>query len=320
MDPRFEVTGFGEIMLRLSVPAGVRLELAAALDVCPGGAEGNVVSALSALERRTAWIGGLPKNPLGRLVQNQLRRANVCTDGVIWKDDSRMGTFYIEFSGPPRVTQVHYDRANSAAAAVGPDELPWDILLDTKILHLSGITPAISESCLRATAEAITRAKKQGVLVSFDVNFRRKLWSEEKAKEILTPLLQGVDLLLCGRADAQAIFGCEAEPESCAKQLMHLTHAKNVVVSLGDEGAIAWDRKSFIRAQQGPVSIVDRIGAGDAMAAGILHGWLDGDFKKGLEVGMLLAGIALTQHGDMVCTSLEEVNTLLSEKRRAVDR
>lgn len=318
---RFDVTAFGEIMLRMSVPQGRRLELASGLDMHPGGAEGNMLASLACLGRKGAWVGGLPENPLGHVVKNHLRRANVNTDGIIWKQDARMGLFFIEFGSRPRSTQVYYDRANSAAATVSPAEIPWNILLDTKVIHLTGITPALSDACLDSVIEIIQRAREAGVLISFDINFRKKLWTESRAAEVLRRLIQGVDLLLCGRADAQALFGCPSEPEACVKSLIHLSHAKNVVVSLGDEGAIAWDRtSSFIRAEQGSVEIVDRIGAGDAMAAGILHGWLDGDLKKGLYYGMALAAIALTLEGDMVTTSEEEIQSILTGGGRALNR
>ena len=320
MTPRFDVTGFGEIMVRLSVPAGSRLETAANLDVHLGGAEGNVLCALSALGRRTAWSGGLPENALGHLTRNHLRRSGVSTETVIWKPNERMGLFFIEFSGAPRMTQVHYDRAGSAAARVTKEEIPWDLLLDTRLIHLSGITPALSASCRAATEEIVARARKKNVAVSFDINYRSKLWTEAEASAVLTPLIQGVDLLLCGRADAEALFGCTGDPETCARSLMHLSHAKSVVVSLGDQGAVAWDRNTALRVEQGPVQIVDRIGAGDAMAAGVIHGWLDGDLKKGLDYGMVLAAMALSADGDTVMTSEAEVAGILKESRRSVNR
>ena len=320
MEPRFEVTGFGEIMLRLSVPAGRRLEVASTFDVHPGGAEGNVLCALGSVGRKGAWIGGLPNNPMGHIVRNHLRRADVATDGIIWKDDARMGLFYIEFSGAPRGIQVHYDRADSAATKVQLEDIPWDILLNTRVIHLSGITPALSASCLSVTQEVIARAKEHGVAISFDINFRRKLWSEKRAAEVLLPLIQGVDLLFCGRTDAELLFNSDNDPEACLRNLVARSQAKNVVVSLGDAGAIAWDGKRTLHATQGPVAIVDRIGAGDAMAAGVLHGWLDGDLQTGLDTGMALAAIALSIEGDSVYTSLPEVQAILGEARQGVDR
>ena len=124
-----DVTTLGEIMLRYSVPAGSRLETASQLDVRPGGAESNLVALLARLGRRTAWVGGLPDNALGRLAANHLRMAGVDLDGVHWCKDGRMGTYYVEFSAPPRPIQVIYDRANSCATQLTPATVAWDTLL-----------------------------------------------------------------------------------------------------------------------------------------------------------------------------------------------
>lgn len=310
--PKFDVTGFGELMLRMSVPAGFRMEVADTMDVHVGGAEGNVLANVSALGRKCAFVGGLPNNPLGKIVRNHLRRSNVNVDGVIWREGARMGLYFIEFSGPPRGTQVYYDRADSAAVSIGPKDLPLELLLNTKVVHLTGITPALSAPCLDATREIIREARARGVRVSFDVNFRSKLWDAKTAAKVLKPLLQDVDLLLCGRTDAMTVFGCPEAPQECVKMLVGLSGAKNVVVSLSDEGAIGWDGSEYLRVEQRPLVVVDRIGAGDAMAAGILHGWLEGDLKRGMEFGMAMAGIALSVHGDTVMTSLEEVEAVMS--------
>ncbi len=112
-DPRFEVTTFGEMLLRLSVPTGKRLEKATRLDIYPAGAEANVASLLARLDRQTCWMGALPKNPLGRMAANALRESGVNLDGVLWQEDGRMGTYYVEFGAPPRGIQVTYDRLNS---------------------------------------------------------------------------------------------------------------------------------------------------------------------------------------------------------------
>ena len=310
--PKYDVTGFGELMLRMSVPAGARLDVADKMDVHVGGAEGNVLANISSLGRKCAWVGGLPNNPLGRIVRNHLWRSNVNTDGVIWRDGARMGLYFIEFSGPPRGTHVYYDRADSAAVTVGPKDLPLDLLLNTKVVHLTGITPALSQACLESTKEIIREARARGVRVSFDVNFRSKLWDAKTAAKTLKPIVQGVDLLLCGRSDAMTVFGCPEDPEECVKALLGMSGAKSIVVSLSDEGAIAWDGKQLLRAEQRPLVVIDRIGAGDAMAAGVLHGWLDGDLQRGLEYGMAMAGIALSVHGDTVITTPEEVEGIMA--------
>jgi 2-dehydro-3-deoxygluconokinase len=316
----FDVTTLGEIMLRLSVPAGVRLEMAARLDIQPGGAEANLVSLLARLGQACAWVGALPQNPLGRLAANALRMAGVDLDGVVWCAEGRMGTYFVEFATMPRPIQVVYDRADSCAAHLTPDQVDWVHLLDTRLLHLTGITPALSVSCREVVEQARLRARQAGVPVSFDVNYRQKLWSLEDAAHVLRPLIQDVDLLFCAHGDAQRLFACDADPAVAILQLAAQTKARTLVMSIGDAGALAWQagRQSHVAAVPAPV--VDRLGAGDALAAGVVHGWLEGDLAHGLRMGALLAGMALSQHGDMVVTTPEEVETLLAASGAALVR
>jgi 2-dehydro-3-deoxygluconokinase len=309
---RYDLTTLGEIMLRYSVPAGTRLETAAQLDVRPGGAESNLAALLARLGRRTAWLGGLPDNALGRLAANHLRMAGVDLGGVHWCTDGRMGTYYVEFSAPPRPIQVIYDRANSCAAQLAPADVAWDTLLDARLLHLTGITPALSPGCREIVQEALTRAKASGVALSFDVNYRQKLWRAEEATAALTPILREVDILFCGHGDAQRLFHCAGDPPSALRQLAEQTSAGVVVMSIGSAGALAWHGGQVLQVDAVPVAIVDRLGAGDALAAGVLDGWLAGDLDRGLRTGVLLAGLALAQHGDMVVTTRQEVDALLS--------
>ena len=136
-EPRYDVTTLGEMMLRLSVPSGERLEIAAQLNVHPAGAEANVATVLARLERRTLWSGALPENPLGRRAAAALRVAGVDTRGIRWTSQGRMGTYYVEFGEAPRGIQVTYDRAHSSATELTASQVDWDLLLDTRLLHLS---------------------------------------------------------------------------------------------------------------------------------------------------------------------------------------
>jgi 2-dehydro-3-deoxygluconokinase len=309
--PRFDVTAIGEVMLRYSVPVGQRLERAQSLALHPGGAEANLLGALAALGRRCAWISGLPRNPLGQLIENHLLLSKVETGGIVWSEEGRVGTYYLEFATPPRTTQVYYDRADSCAARLRPEQIDWEYTLDTRLIHLTGITPALSASCLAVTQEAIRRARQAGVAVSFDINYRAKLWSETQAAAVLTPLIQEVDLLSCGQGDAARLFGCTGDPEAILQRLAEISRAKIVITSLADEGVIAWDGKEFYHAPARPVQIVDRLGAGDALAAGIIHGWLDGDLARGLHYGTALAAICLSLQGDVVVTTPAEVEMVM---------
>jgi 2-dehydro-3-deoxygluconokinase len=309
--PRFDVTTTGEAMIRLSVPSGQRLEVTDTLDMRPGGAEANLTVALARMGRRTAWAGALPASPLGRFLANHLRVAGVNLDGVVWSETGRMGTYYVEFSAPPRATQVIYDRADSCAARLTPAEVQWETLLNTRLLHLTGITPPLSAGCWAIVEEAVQRAREQTIPISFDVNYRQKLWSEQAAAEFIIPLVQGIDLFFCGRSDARRVMGVSGEPETVVQQLAEITNAQLVVMSLAEEGVIAFDGSQTYHEPAKPVTIIDRPGAGDGLAAGVIHGWLDGDLRRGLRTGVVLAALALSQHGDMIVTTPEEVASLM---------
>ena len=307
---RFDVTSIGEMLIRLSVPSGKRIETAAQFDAFPAGAEANVLTLLARLERQTCWFGALPENPLGRLAVNALRLAGVDTHGVLWKNNGRMGTYYVEFGEPPRGIQVTYDRAHSCMAQLGAQEIDWDALLDTRLLHLTGITPALSPSCLEIVVEAIRRAKERSVPFSFDMNYRQKLWSEADAARTLLPLIQGAELLFCSQADAARLFHCTGSMQEVAQGILGLSQAKHVVLTFADQGVLLGDGNNWQHEAARPTRIVDRLGAGDALAAGVIHGWLDQDLSAGLRYGVTLAALALSQHGDMVVTNNSELLAL----------
>lgn len=307
---RFDVTSIGEMMLRLSVPSGKRLEATTQLDVYPAGAEANVTSLLARLERKTSWAGALPKNPLGMLAANHLRMAAVNLDNIIWKEGGRLGTYYVEFGAPPRGIQVTYDRSNSCMANLQPDELDWDSLLDTRLLHLTGITPAISSSCHEVIKIAIQKAKERNVPISFDINYRQRLWTESEARETLTPLIKGVELLFCSQADAVRLFNCKGDMQEVARSMLKLSQANHVIVTFGEQGVLLWDGKAWLHEPARQTQIIDRLGAGDALAAGIIHGWLNHDLSTGLKYGVTLAAMALSQLGDMVVTNKTELEKL----------
>jgi 2-dehydro-3-deoxygluconokinase len=309
-EPHFDVTTLGEMLLRLSVPSGERLENTKHLDLHPAGAEANVVTLLARLERKTCWIGALPKNPLAQLAANTLRLAGVDTRGVIWNENGRMGTYYVEFGELPRGIHVTYDRAHSCAAQLQTNQINWDLLLDTRLLHLTGITPPLSPSCQEIILEVMRRAKERGVPISFDVNYRQKLWSESNATQTLLPLIQNVELLFCSQTDAIRLFHCTGSMQEIAQGMLELSRAHYAVITFAEQGALLWNGKEWEHGPARPTRIIDRLGAGDALAAGVIHGWLDGDLSAGLRYGVTLAALALSQFGDMVITNKEELLTL----------
>ena len=311
-EPRFDVTSLGEMLIRFSVPAGERLEAARRMDVYPAGAEANVVSLLARLGRRSSWLGSLPSNPLGRLAENALRRSGVNVDEILWHQDGRMGTYYVEYGVPPRGTQVFYDRANSCITQVRADDIDWDALLDTRLLHLTGITPALSTSCCELVREAIVRAQERGVPISFDVNYRQKLWTETQAQETLLPFLSQSEIVFCSARDAMKLFGCSGSMQEIAEQLQEKIQSRLVVVSFAEHGAMLWDGMKWHYEPSIPTQMIDRLGAGDAFAAGVIHGWLQDDVALGLRYGIVLAALALSQMGDMVITNETELQVLMS--------
>jgi len=269
-----------------------------------------VVSLLARLNRRTLWVGALPSNPMARLAANALRTAGVNLDGVLWRENGRIGTYYVEFGEPPRGIQVTYDRAHSCAAELQVEELNWDSLLDTRILHLTGITPALSQGCKEILSTALERAKQRRVFVSFDVNYRQKLWSESDASKALLPLIKQADLLFCSQADARRLFDCSGSMQETAEKLLDLTRVRRLIMSFGEDGALCWDGQMWTHEPAPPTRIVDRLGAGDALAAGVLYGVLNDNMPAGLRYGTILAAMALSQNGDMVVTTETEMLAL----------
>jgi 2-dehydro-3-deoxygluconokinase len=255
-------------------------------------------------------MSSLPKTPLGRRIANQFRLSGLDLSSVVWVNDGRVATYYVEYAGPPRCTQVYYDRANSCFTKLRVEDIDWDYLTDARILHLSGLTAPLSQRLSEVLATAIRQARAKGVLVSFDVNYRRRIWSPEQARETLLPLIRDSDILFCGRGDASAVLGIEGDPEEVVQRLAEFSNAKYIITSLSEEGLIGWDGLDMRRQTACKVNIIDRIGAGDAMVAGVLHGLLQRDFWKGLRYGAVSAGLALTQHGDQVITNREELEEL----------
>ena len=307
-------------MLRLSVPPGDRLEVADQLDLHVAGSEANTAIALAQLGRQVTWLSRLPDNPLGRRVVREIRGAGVDTSHVRWVTGARMGVYFVELASPPRPVSVVYDRAGSAAAELEPDDLPPGLVDSAKVVHLSGITPALSDGCRRLALETAERARAGSCRLTVDINYRAKLWSPESANGTLTQLATGADLVVMTREDARDVFGIRGEPLDVASEARKKLEVGTVVVTLGDQGSL-WDSDNASgRVDPLPTEIVDRLGAGDAFMAGVIDGLLDDDLERGMRTGTLLASLALGSHGDHVITTREEVDRLLEGRGRAIDR
>ena len=320
---QFDVVTWGETMVRLSPPAGFSLEGTAVLEVWAGGTESNLAIALARLGKRTGWVSRLPDNPLGRRLVREIGGHGVDCSRVIWSETGRVGLNFIETATPPRPNLVLYDRADSAIANLRPEELDYEYLASGKLLHLTGITPALSQGCREAWLASAQTAKAAGCLVALDINFRAKLWTPERARETLERIFPEVAIVLGALRDFQALFGMPSDPALAAETFAQAYRIPLVVMTLEEEGALAYDGKETYRHPVFPTEIQDRIGAGDAFAAGFLYGWRERDVAFGLRCGNALAGLKQTYRGDAAwCTKtelLDLVNSAGAAPRR-VDR
>jgi 2-dehydro-3-deoxygluconokinase len=306
---------FGESMLRLSTPVGQALQRATRLDVNVAGAESNVAITASRMGLSAGWISRLPDNPLAHLITDMATSQGVDTSRVIWTAEGRVGTYFVEFGSPPRSNRVIYDRARSAVTSTKPEEVDWAYVATARIIHLTGITPALGPQCAAIVQQMLQLAHSQHIPVSFDVNYRSKLWQPSDAEAGLTPLLHGVQILRTGRDEAQALFGLSGSAEEVARELKARFDAVVVVVTDGSNPAVAFDGAAPARRDCFPVHIVDEIGAGDAFTAGFLVSYLEhGDIERSLEFAQALAALKLTYAGDIAWCSRAEVEALINRR------
>lgn len=315
-----DVFTLGETMIRFTPRGFTRLEEAAELELRVGGSESNVAVALARLGLRVAWSSKLPRNAMGDLTARRIRSFGVDVSHVHWTPEGRMGLYFIEPGAVPRSSLVLYDRAHSAASTMRPDDFDWSVLDSTRHVHLTGITPALSADARDTVARALSEARARHCTLSFDVNYRGRLWSAAAAREALLPLVADLDLLICTSSDVSGVFGIEGTPEEMALGMAELTNAPLVALTLGGDGALLWDRQEFHRATPFAVQAIDRVGAGDAFDAGLLWGYLNGEPARGLRYGMAMAALKHTIPGDEFISSLAEVEALLDTGHRDIQR
>lgn len=339
-----DVVTFGEAMVRLSTPGPMRLEQARSLDAGPGGSEYNVAINTSRLGLSSAWVSRLPDNPLGRLVRNKAREQGVDTSRIVWTKEGRVGLYFLEFGASPRASSVLYDRANSAICSIGRREVDWrDVLDNAKVFFVSGITPALSDSTAAATAEALTAAKKAGCLVCYDLNYRKKLWTEEEARFVQEPMMDRIDILITTEEDTRRILKIGANEEkdsdfssvsaesykSVAKELLEkygfsvvvITLRENISVTRNTWTAIGCDGKRVYEDRKYDLEVVDRVGGGDSFVAGFLRGYLEKrNVQRGLEVGDAFCALKHSVPGDYNWSSMEEVEQVIKTGALRIQR
>ena len=316
-----DVVTFGEAMIRLNPPNFRRLEQTTSLDVNVGGAELNVATGASRLGLRSAWVSRLPDNSLGRMISNKARELGVDTSYIVWAKEERAGIYFVEYGASPRSSSVLYDRANSAISRIRPGEVNWKAAFtNCKLFHTSGITPALSDSAAEVTAEALKAARETGCLVSYDLNYRGKLWSQERARDCQTPLMEYVDILITTEEDTERVFAIVGQDyrevamkvaERFGFRVVTITLRGTPSVWRNTWTAIAYADGRFYDDVTYDIEIVDRLGGGDSYSAGFIYGYLTGDVKKGVRYGNAFSALKQTTCGDFNWSTLEEVERQL---------
>ena len=330
-----KVVTMGEIMLRLSTPGNEKFIQADQFDVCYGGGEANVAVSLANYGHETSFVTRVPKNEIGECAVAALRKHNVDTSNIAYGGD-RLGIYFLETGAAMRASKVVYDRAHSAIAEASVEDFDFDKIFEgADWFHFTGITPAVSDKAAEVTKAALQAAKAKGITVSVDLNFRKKLWSSEKAQKVMTDLMQYVDVCIGNEEDAEKVLGFKpgntdvtsgdlelAGYEDIFKQMVAKFNFKYVISSLresysaSDNGWSACIYSSetgeFYHSRKYRVTpIVDRVGGGDSFAGGVICGLVDGkDFKSALEFGVAASALKHTIPGDFNLVSRSEVDAL----------
>ena len=330
-----KVVTMGEIMLRLSTPNNEKIVQADEFDATYAGGEANVAVSLANYGHDAEFVTKVPDNPVGMAAVAALRKYNVGTKNIA-KGGERLGIYFLETGSAMRASTVIYDRAHSAIAEADPSDFDFDKIFDgVDWFHFTGITPAISDKAAELTEVALKAAKKHGVKVSCDLNFRKKLWSSEKAQRVMTNLMQYVDVCIGNEEDAEKVLGFKpgntdvtsgelelAGYKSIFEQMVAKFNFEYVISSLrvshsaSDNGwsacIYARDTKEFYHSREYRITpIVDRVGGGDSFAGGVICGLLDGkDFKAALEYGVAASALKHTIPGDFNLVTRADVEGL----------
>ena len=335
---------FGEIMLRLCPPDFERFVQADSFDAVYGGSEANTAVSLANFGIDSVYVTNLPAHEIGQAAVNSLRRYGVDTSQINRKG-ARVGIYYLEKGASHRPAKVIYDRANSAFAMSERGDFDWDAILSgADIFHFSGITPAIGGNLPEICLDALKCAKKLNITVSCDINYRKTLWTHAQAAAVLTPLMEYVDILIVNEEHAADIFGIRgfnpiperaltdlADYEITARKLAESFNLKKAVVTLrrtisADNNAIAaviYDAQSDKFATSTPynITIIDRVGAGDAFTAALIYTHLQNQTPQdAIEFATAANALKHTINGDSNLTSAAEITSITKEKRGAVVR
>jgi 2-dehydro-3-deoxygluconokinase len=329
-----KVVTFGEIMLRLSPPGYERFLQSPVLSATFGGGEANVAASLAQFGLDSFFVTRLPAHDIGEAAVRALRAEGVRTDFIVRGGD-RIGIYFAEAGASQRASSVIYDRAHSSITELSSGDIEWPrVFNDAEWFHVTGITPALGDKAAACTRAAMEAAKKAGARVSIDLNFRRKLWTEAHARDVMRPLMRHVDLVVANEEDIQSTLGLEVPDTNVTAGQLNLEGYKRVAqqvsndfgpsmvaitlresTSASDNGwsAVLWDQRDqkFFRSQRYDVRLVDRIGGGDSFAAGLIYGLLAGrDPEAALRFAVAAGALKQTIPGDFNRVSVAEVDRL----------
>ena len=330
-----KIVTMGEIMLRLSTPNNEKFIQADEFDVNYGGGEANVAVSCANYGHAAEFVTAVPDNEIGECAIAALRKYGVETKHIA-KCGERLGIYYLETGASMRPSKVVYDRAHSSISTATAKDFDFDaIFKGADWFHFTGITPAVSDAAAVLTEEALKAAKKHGVTVSVDLNFRKKLWSSEKAQKVMTGLMKYVDVCIGNEEDAELVLGFKPGKTNVTSGELELAGYKSIfeqmIDKFGFKYAISslrvshsasdngWSAciysgkdKEFYHSKTYRISpIVDRVGGGDSFAGGVICGFLDGkDFKSALEFGVAASALKHTIPGDFNLVSRKEVEAL----------
>jgi 2-dehydro-3-deoxygluconokinase len=320
---QYDVITLGETMIRLTPPGLKRLEQARSFEVDIGGTESNMAIGLARLGLKVLWLSRLTANPLGRLIANTIAGYGVDTSRVVWTEADRVGMLFFEEGRAPRGSRVFYDRQGSAVSRMRPAELPGDLFRPegARLLHLTGITVALGVDIAATAQHALHAAKAAGWLVSFDVNYRRQLWTPQAARQGCAPYVRAADILFIPRGDACALFDLPpaTPPEQILARLAQDSPQTTIVVTLGKDGAIGYEPPGrTVRQAAFPAEEVGRLGGGDAFAAGFLYAFLRAAEPRerlatALRWGTACAALKYTVPGDIPLIERRELEALVEQ-------
>ena len=323
---KFDLITLGEIMLRLSPPGYERMSRGEIFDKRAGGSELNVAAGAALLGLRTGVISKLPQNDLGTFIKNRIRFEGVSDDYLIYDDteDARLGIYYYEYGAAPRKPSIIYDRKNSSFTKIDLSEIPEEIYSSTRMFHTSGITLASCEKSRAVALSLIKKFKEAGALISFDVNYRANLWSEEEARETIEKILPYIDVLFVSEETSRRMMQREGALEDIMKcyasdynvKLVCTTRRTVKSPKKHDFTSIIYsaDTDSFYTEKPyTDIDVIDRIGSGDAYVSGVLYGYLKyNDPFKALQYGNATSSVKNTIPGDLPASDRKEIDGIIS--------